>query len=155
MTEAVEFRQEAGILEIRLNRPDKKNAITVAMYAAMAERLATAEADPAVRVVLFTGAGDAFCAGNDLKDFIASPPTGQDSPVFRFLRALAGATKVLIAAIQGPAVGIGTTMLLHCDLVVASRNARLSAVGTRSTAITCPARTLREAVRERTPSTLT
>ena len=96
MTEAVEFRQEAGILEIRLNRPDKKNAITVAMYAAMAERLAAAEADPAVRVVLFTGAGDAFCAGNDLKDFIASPPTGQDSPVFRFLRALAGATLSLI-----------------------------------------------------------
>jgi enoyl-CoA hydratase/carnithine racemase len=126
MTDAVEFQQEAGILEIRLNRPDKKNAITVAMYAAMAERLAAAEADPAVRVVLFTGAGDAFCAGNDLKDFIASPPTGQDSPVFRFLRALAGATKVLIAAIQGPAVGIGTTMLLHCDLVVAARNARLS-----------------------------
>jgi enoyl-CoA hydratase/carnithine racemase len=126
MTEAVEFRQEVGILEIRLNRPDKKNAITVAMYAAMAERLAAAEADPAVRVVLFTGAGDAFCAGNDLKDFIANPPSGQDSPVFRFLRAISTATKVLIAAIQGPAVGIGTTMLLHCDLVVAARNARLS-----------------------------
>ena len=96
------------------------------MYDAMAERLAAADEDHTVRVVLFTGAGDAFCAGNDLKDFIANPPTGQDSPVFRFLRALAGASKVLVAAIQGPAVGIGTTMLLHCDLVVASGNAKLS-----------------------------
>jgi enoyl-CoA hydratase/carnithine racemase len=126
MTDTVEFRQEGGILEIRLNRPDKKNAITVAMYSAMAERLVAAEADPAVRVVLFTAAGDAFSAGNDLKDFIANPPSGQDSPVFRFLRALSGASKVVVAAIQGAAVGIGTTMLLHCDLVVASRNARLS-----------------------------
>jgi len=126
MAEAVEFLRDDGILEIRLNRPDKKNALTVAMYAAMADALVAAEPDPAIRVVLFTAVGDAYCAGNDLNDFIAKPPSGADSPVFRFLRALSEATKVVVAAVQGPAVGIGTTMLLHCDLVVAGKSAKLS-----------------------------
>jgi enoyl-CoA hydratase/carnithine racemase len=126
MADAVEFLRDDGILEIRLSRPDKKNALTVAMYAAMAEALVAAESDPAIRVVLFTAVGDAFCAGNDLNDFIAKPPSGADSPVFQFLRALSEATKVVIAAVQGAAVGIGTTMLLHCDLVVAGKGARLS-----------------------------
>jgi enoyl-CoA hydratase/carnithine racemase len=126
MADAVEFLRDEGILEIRLNRPDKKNALTVAMYAAMADALVAAEPDPAIRVVLFTAAGDAYCAGNDLNDFIAKPPSGPDSPVFRFLRALSEATKVIVAAVQGPAVGIGTTMLLHCDLVVAGQGAKLS-----------------------------
>ena len=126
MADPVEFLREDGVFEIRLNRPEKKNALTVAMYAAMADALAEAEQDPAVRVVLFTGAGDAFCAGNDLNDFIARPPSSPDAPVFRFLRGIADASKVLVAAVHGPAIGIGTTLLLHCDLVVAGKGTRLA-----------------------------
>jgi enoyl-CoA hydratase/carnithine racemase len=81
---------------------------------------------PAIRAVLFSGAGGAFCAGNDLNDFVGDPPTGMESPAFRFLRAVSTAQKVLVAAVHGAAVGIGTTMLLHCDLVVAVRSAKLS-----------------------------
>lgn len=113
-------------LHIRLDRPDKRNAVTRAMYDAMSEAIAQAESDDAVRVVLFSGAGDAFCAGNDLNDFLAEPPTGPSGPVFRFLRAISTASKVVVAAVHGSVVGIGMTMLLHCDLVVAARSARLS-----------------------------
>ena len=113
-----------AVAEIVFARPDKRNAITVAMYAAMAEALEAAEANPAVRVVLFRGSGGAFTAGNDLKDFLAQPPDAPDRPVFRFLRALAGARKVLVAAVEGPAIGIGTTMLLHCDFVLSAADAR-------------------------------
>ncbi|MBV8337846.1 MAG: enoyl-CoA hydratase [Alphaproteobacteria bacterium] len=113
-------------LHIRLDRPDKRNAVTRSMYEAMTEAIAIAEVDPAIRAVLFSGAGDAFCAGNDLNDFVADPPSGMDSPAFRFVSAISTAQKVLVAAVHGAAVGIGTTMLLHCDLVVAARNAKLS-----------------------------
>ncbi len=116
--------RRGAVAEIVFDRPDKRNAITVAMYAALAEALEAAEADEAVRVVLFHGHGGAFTAGNDLHDFLAHPPDGSDRPVFRFLRGLAGARKPLVAAVQGPAVGIGTTMLLHCDLVLAAEDAR-------------------------------
>ncbi len=115
-----------GVMTLTFNRPDKKNALTSEMYAALADGFAAAEADPAVRVILLTGAGGAFTAGNDLQDFLARPPVGDEAPVSRFLRALATATKPLVAAVSGVAVGVGTTMLLHCDLVYAGESARLS-----------------------------
>lgn len=114
-----------GVLTVTINRPEKKNAITTAMYAALADAFARTETDPAVRVVLLHGTGDAFTAGNDLADFAANPPTGEESPVFRFLTAISTAPKPVVAAVHGAAVGIGTTMLLHCDLVYAAPDARL------------------------------
>lgn len=124
--EHIAVSESGGVLEVRFDRPDKKNAITGAMYTAMAGALARADADPAIQAVLFSGAGDGFTAGNDLGDFLANPPESADSPVWRFLQALTAARKVLIAAVHGPAVGIGTTMLLHCDLVYAGRSAKLA-----------------------------
>jgi enoyl-CoA hydratase/carnithine racemase len=115
-----------GILTITINRPDKKNALTSAMYAAMADALEAAETDDAVRVIVFAGNGGAFTAGNDLQDFLNNPPQGDGSPVFRFLRAISSASKPLVAAVTGVAVGVGTTMLLHCDLVYVGTDARLS-----------------------------
>lgn len=115
-----------GILTITINRPEKKNALTSAMYAAMADALEAAETDAAVRVIVFAGNGGAFTAGNDLQDFLNNPPQGDESPVFRFLRAISTASKPLIAAVNGVAVGVGTTMLLHCDLVYVGTDARLS-----------------------------
>lgn len=113
-----------AVARIQINRPEKKNALTLAMYDAMTEGLLAAEADPGVRVILFAGSDACFTAGNDLGDFLNSPPSGEDSPVFRFLKTLIGAQKPVMAAVQGVAVGIGTTMLLHCDLVYASPSAR-------------------------------
>ncbi|HEX6958373.1 MAG TPA: enoyl-CoA hydratase [Ferrovibrio sp.] len=115
-----------GILTITINRPDKKNALTSAMYAAMADALEAADKDQTIRVVLFAGHRDAYTAGNDLQDFLNNPPQGEDAPVFRFLRNINTASKPLIAAVSGVAVGVGTTMLLHCDLVYAAENAKLS-----------------------------
>jgi enoyl-CoA hydratase/carnithine racemase len=115
-----------GVLTITLNRVEKKNSITSAMYAAMADALAQAEADAGVRVVVLQGDPTIFSAGNDIGDFLNQPPAGQDSPVFRFLRGIAGFPKPLLAAVCGPAVGIGTTLLLHCDLVYAGDNAAFS-----------------------------
>ena len=112
------------IARIELDRADKKNAITAGMYQAMADALRAAEADPQVRVVLIHGKPDCFTAGNDLKDFLERPPSGDGSPVFQFLECISTAAKPLVAAVAGPAVGIGTTMLLHCDFVYASPNAR-------------------------------
>ncbi len=113
-----------AVVRIQINRPDKKNALTLAMYEAMTEALLAAEAAPAVRVVLFAGADTCFTAGNDLADFLNNPPSGEDSPVFRFLKTLIAAQKPVMAAVHGVAVGIGTTMLLHCDLVWAGPSAR-------------------------------
>lgn len=118
--------QADGILTITFNRPDKKNALTSAMYATLADALEAADTDPAVRVILFTGAGGAFTSGNDLQDFLNNPPQGDNTPVFRFLRAISTASKPMIAAVSGVAVGVGTTMLLHCDLVYAGESAKLS-----------------------------
>ena len=112
------------VLRIEIARPEKKNALTAAMYAAMADALDTAERDPGVRVVLIHGARDCFTAGNDLKDFLERPPQSEDSPVSRFLRGISTFVKPLVAAVNGAAVGIGTTMLLHCDLVYAAPGAR-------------------------------
>lgn len=126
MSEDVKVGRADGICELRFDRPARKNAITAAMYAALADALEQAAADGAVRVALVTGSQEAFTAGNDLGDFLNNPPTGPESPVHRFLRALAAFPKPLVAAVCGPAVGIGTTMLLHCDLVYAGDNASLS-----------------------------
>ena len=112
------------IARIELDRADKRNAITADMYQAMGDALKAAEADPQVRVVLIHGKPDCFTAGNDLKDFLERPPAGDNSPVFQFLQGISTAAKPLVAAVGGPAVGIGTTMLLHCDFVYASPNAR-------------------------------
>jgi enoyl-CoA hydratase/carnithine racemase len=112
------------VLRIEIARPDKKNALTLDMYKAMADALAAADGDPAVRVVLIHGARDCFTAGNDLKDFLERPPHSEASPTTRFLRGIATFGKPLLAAVNGAAVGIGTPMLLHCDLVYAAPGAR-------------------------------
>lgn len=113
------------VLTIRMNRADKKNALTQAMYSAMADALIEAAATAEVRVVVLTGTLEAFCAGNDLQDFMKLPPVSNDSPVLRFMNTLATFPKPVVAAVTGPAVGIGVTMLLHCDLVYAGTHARL------------------------------
>ena len=117
---------DAGVMTITFNRLDKKNSITAAMYAVMADAVAQAAADASVRVVLFQGHESIFSAGNDIGDFLNQPPTTQESPVFRFLRGIASFEKPMLAAVAGPAVGIGTTMLFHCDLVYAGDNAAFS-----------------------------
>jgi enoyl-CoA hydratase/carnithine racemase len=117
---------ERGVMTITLNRLDRKNSITAAMYGAMADALARAESDPAVRVAVLQGHETVFSAGNDIGDFLSKPPAGMDSPVFRFLRGIATFPKPLLAAVCGPAVGVGTTMLFHCDLVYAGDNAAFS-----------------------------
>jgi enoyl-CoA hydratase/carnithine racemase len=117
---------EAGVCTITFNRPDKKNSITAAMYGTMADALQAAQDDPAVRCVVFQGSETMFSAGNDIADFLNNPPAGTGSPVFRFLRGIAQFPKPLVAAVCGPAVGIGTTLLFHCDLVYAGDNAAFS-----------------------------
>ncbi|TCS36975.1 enoyl-CoA hydratase [Paucimonas lemoignei] len=115
-----------GVLTIQFNRPDKKNAFTAAMYQAMTDALHEAENDALVRAILFTGNTEAFTAGNDLEDFLNEPPTNPDAPVFRFMAAVTKATKPLVAVVAGNAVGIGTTLLLHCELVYAADNAKFA-----------------------------
>ncbi|MCA1858179.1 enoyl-CoA hydratase [Massilia oculi] len=118
-----------GLLSIEFNRLARKNAITGAMYTSMAEALLDAEQDPAVRVVLIAGKPEIFTAGNDLDDFLNNVGAGamtEDRPVFQFMRALESCTKPVIAAVAGAAVGIGTTMLMHCDLVYCADNAKFS-----------------------------
>ncbi len=117
---------EAGVTTLTFNRVDKKNSITRAMYSRMADTLASAQADPAVRVLLIQGDASVFSAGNDISDFLQPQPSGVDSPVLRFLHGIASFPKPIVAAVCGPAVGIGTTMLLHCDLVYAGDNAAFS-----------------------------
>ncbi len=115
-----------GVLTIEIARPEKKNALTMAMYDAMADALATAVAEPAVRAVLIAGQPGVFTSGNDLEDFMQRPPLGEDSPVWRFMRALLDCDKPVVAAVTGAAIGVGTTMLLHCDFVYVSDEARLA-----------------------------
>ena len=117
---------EDGVMTITLNRLERKNSITSAMYAVLADAIEQAEKDAAIRVAVLQGHETVFCAGNDIGDFLNQPPSGQDSPVFRFLRGIAGFPKPLVAAVCGPAVGIGTTMLFHCDFVYAGDNAAFS-----------------------------
>ena len=126
MADQVIYRTGEGVAELRFNRPEKKNAILPAMYAAMADGLLAAEADAEVRAIVIGGEGGAFTAGNDLSDFLQRPATPVGAPpVRRFMNALCGAQKPVVAAVDGLAIGIGTTLLLHCDLVVASTRSRL------------------------------
>jgi enoyl-CoA hydratase/carnithine racemase len=114
----------SSIRIITLNRPAKKNALTPAMYQIMASAINEAAGDFSIRAVVLTGAGSAFTGGNDISDFLETPPTGPDSPVFQFLYAIHDFPKPLVAAVHGNAVGIGTTALLHCDIVVAAPDAK-------------------------------
>jgi enoyl-CoA hydratase/carnithine racemase len=127
MSEHVKTELNDGVLTLTISRPDKKNALTGAMYDVLSDGLERSEADTAVKVVLIQGDGDSFTAGNDLADFAAQSTSNDehDSPAFRFIGNLGKATKPLIAAAQGNAVGIGATMLLHCDLVYLAEGARL------------------------------
>jgi enoyl-CoA hydratase/carnithine racemase len=113
-----------GILRIQINRPEKKNALSVAMYAQMALALKEAESDPAIRVMVIHGDPQVFTSGNDLVDFMNAAQSGEGRAVFDFLQAINAAAKPLVAAVNGPAVGIGTTMLLHCDLVYAGEGSK-------------------------------
>ncbi|WP_181699123.1 crotonase/enoyl-CoA hydratase family protein [Chthonobacter albigriseus] len=122
MSALIKTEQDGGVLVIRIDRPEKKNALTADMYDALTSSLEKGARDGSVGAILLAGAPGAFTAGNDMKDFLAVAMTGQDfgGPVLSFLRALANAEKPLVAAVDGLAIGIGTTMLFHCDLVFAS-----------------------------------
>jgi enoyl-CoA hydratase/carnithine racemase len=122
----IQHQIEDRVLTLRFNRPDKKNALTQAMYTAMAEVLREAQRDPQVRVVLLAGQPDCFTAGNDLMDFMNSPPGDANSPVSQYMRALAELEKPVVAAPAGIAVGIGVTLLLHCDLVYCGEQTRMN-----------------------------
>jgi enoyl-CoA hydratase/carnithine racemase len=111
---------------VTLTRPERRNAITVAMYAALADAVESARSDSSIRLVTIRGEGQDFAAGNDLADFLQARPEGEELAVWRFLRALAACETPIAAAVHGNCVGIGTTMLLHCDLVVAEEGARFS-----------------------------
>jgi enoyl-CoA hydratase/carnithine racemase len=124
MTETVVLTRTDGVLEIRLNRPEKKNALTRDMYNAMADAFEQIDADPTLRVGLLTGTGDTFTSGNDIADFQARAGNNRDSSASRFLPAISSMQKPLVAAVNGAAIGVGTTMLMHCDLIVAARSAR-------------------------------
>jgi enoyl-CoA hydratase/carnithine racemase len=127
MSEFVRVDQNGAVLAVTLARPDRRNALTVAMYAALADAVEQGSNDPSIRLITFRGEGPDFAAGNDLLDFLdAAPRAGEEIAVWRFLRALAACETPLIAAVHGNCVGIGTTMLLHCDLVIAADNARFS-----------------------------
>ena len=115
-----------GILTLTFDRLDRKNAITAAMYQTLADARVAAETDPVIRVIVLAGHESVFTAGNDLEDFMKNPPKDESAPVHQFLRAISTASKPLIASVSGAAVGVGTTMLLHCDLVYASETAKLS-----------------------------
>ena len=116
---------ENGVCTITFNRPQRKNALTVNMYKEAVAALQAANVDPAVSVVLFTGSGDSFTSGNDVADFMSTPPTGEDSPVFQFLLELLDFPKIVAVAVNGVAVGIGVTMLLHADVVYVADSAKL------------------------------
>ncbi|NML13374.1 enoyl-CoA hydratase [Azohydromonas caseinilytica] len=115
-----------GVATLEIARPEKKNALTQAMYAALAQAVQAAQADPAVRAVLITGQPGIFTSGNDLEDFLQHPPGAEDAPVFAFMESLLDLDKPLVAAVTGAAIGIGCTMLLHCDLVVVCDEAKLA-----------------------------
>ncbi len=126
MTDDIRCTTDHGIATLAFNRPGKKNAITAAMYSALAQGLLDAASDDAVRVIVITGSHGVFTAGNDLEDFLHHPPQGNDSPVLQFMRALRDQPKPVIASVDGMAIGIGTTLLMHCDLVYASEQARFA-----------------------------
>ncbi|MDP1611721.1 MAG: enoyl-CoA hydratase [Sulfuritalea sp.] len=126
MTATVRIGLADGMFHIQMARPEKKNALTAKMYQRMADALASADKDPAVRVILISGAGGNFTAGNDLADFLATPPMDESAPVYRFIEGFSKLEKPFVAAVEGVAIGVGTTMLLHCDLVYAGSGARFA-----------------------------
>jgi enoyl-CoA hydratase/carnithine racemase len=124
MSEHVAVERRGAVLALTMNRPERRNAITVAMYAALADAIEGAASDGTLRLITLEGAGEDFTGGNDLADFMAEMPSGDDIPVWRLLRALAVNPVPLVAAVHGNAVGIGTTMMFHCDLVIAEEGTR-------------------------------
>lgn len=122
----VRIEIEGGVKRILLDRPEKKNALTAAMFALLRDALLDAERERGVRALLLHGAGGIFTAGYDVQEFLSNPPRGPDSAAFQFLDALMAMTKPVVAAVAGTAVGIGTTMLLHCDLVYAAPDTRFA-----------------------------
>jgi enoyl-CoA hydratase/carnithine racemase len=122
----IKIATAAGVATLEMARPQKKNALTHAMYDAMTAAISAAEADESVRALLIIGQPDVFTSGNDLEDFMQRPPANEDAPVYRFMRCLASFEKPVVAAVNGAAVGIGTTLLLHCDLVYVSTDAQFS-----------------------------
>jgi enoyl-CoA hydratase/carnithine racemase len=116
--------RSASVLRVQLNRPAKKNAMTSSMYVTLAEIFTDAAKNEQTRVVLWHGAGDSFCAGNDIEDFLKNPPGPGDSPQARLMNALVDFDKPIVAAVQGAAIGGGTTMLTHCDFVYAGESAK-------------------------------
>jgi enoyl-CoA hydratase/carnithine racemase len=124
MSEFIRVQDRDGVRTIAFARPEKKNALTSEMYARIVSALTEAEADAAIKVVLFVGMGEVFTAGNDVGDFLNAPPKDDQAPVFQLLKLLPNYKKPLVAAVGGLAIGIGTTLLLHCDLVYAADTAR-------------------------------
>lgn len=122
-TDLIQREFSDNILTLRINRPEKKNALNLAMYQGLADGLRQADGDHTVRVILICGTDDCFTSGNDLADFLGAPPTGVDSPVMQFLIAISEARKPVVASVSGLAVGVGVTMLLHCDLAYAGNSA--------------------------------
>jgi enoyl-CoA hydratase/carnithine racemase len=125
-TMTIRVDTSGGVALIEIARPQKKNALTLAMYRAMTDAITAAMADSSVRALLIAGQPGVFTSGNDLEDFMQRPPSGEDSPVFRFMQVLAACEKPVVAAVTGMAIGIGATMLLHCDLVYVSDAAHLA-----------------------------
>ena len=124
--EDVLVQRQGAVQVLTFNRAHKKNAITAEMYQTLADAIAEAESDPSLRVILIQGHPEAFSAGNDLEDFLKHPPKDGSAPVFQFLYAISEATKPIVAAVAGNAVGVGTTLLLHCDVVYATESARFA-----------------------------
>lgn len=121
----IEVERDGAVLQVSINRPEKKNALTADMYNALSDAVETAEADAGIRVLLLCGKGEAFTAGNDLEDFMRKPWKGQAvPPAVRFIRAVATAKKPIVAAVHGLSVGVGATILLHCDLVYAAADTK-------------------------------
>ena len=119
MTDNVLVAVEQGVMTVTLNRPDKKNALTLAMYEGVTAAIRQAEGDISIGLIVITGAGDFFTAGNDIADFLSVPPDSEDSPVVQFLKAISTTDVPIIAAVNGPAIGVGTTMLMYCEKVYA------------------------------------
>jgi enoyl-CoA hydratase/carnithine racemase len=124
MADQIDFQIADGVAHIVINRPEKKNALTAAMYAGLVGAFQEAESAKSVRVSLIYGTNDCFTAGNDLQDFMNAPPTDDSSPTVQFLKTVHAARKPIVAGVAGPAVGIGTTLLLHCDLIYADPKTR-------------------------------
>lgn len=126
MSQLIKVETRQNILHIRMNRPDKKNAVNLEMYQAMTAALKDGESRSEVQVILFSGEGGCFSSGNDLADFLDNPPVDESSPVLAFLHAISTAKKPLVSGVEGVAIGIGTTMLLHSDLAYAGESTRFA-----------------------------